>query len=85
VSPRAAWRRLTALARGHARRCGCPACDHAERDARAKLGMPVRHPEKITRDLPPGQDEQLAELASVLWPGDEYTAIIAELRREDRP
>ncbi len=80
-----ALRRLAALARGHARRCGCPACDTAERDARAAIGMPARHPERIMAGLPAGQDEQLAALADELWPDDEYTAIIIELRREDRP
>jgi len=57
----------------------------AERDARAAIGMPARHPERITRDLPAGQEEYLAALADALWPGDEYAAIIAELWRKDRP
>jgi hypothetical protein len=87
VSAAVAWvlRRLAALARGHARRCGCPACDKTERDARRLIGMPIRHPERITRDLPAGQDEWLAALADQLWPDDEYTAIITELRRKDQP
>jgi hypothetical protein len=76
---------LAALVRGHARRCGCPACDKAERDARMLIGMPIRHPERITADLPAGQDEQLAALADELWPDDEYTAIITELWRKDQP
>ena len=86
MTGRGLLRWLTALVRGHARgRCGCPACDRAERDARALIGMPARHPEWITRDLPAGQDEWLAALADQLWPGDEYTAIINELRRDDEP
>ena len=75
--------RLAALARGHARRCGCPACDKTEREARTLIGMPIRHPERITADLPAGQDEWLAALADELWPDDEYTAIITETRPED--
>lgn len=74
--------RLGAHIRG---RCGCPACDRAEREARAAIGMPARHPERITRDLPGGQKEWLAALAAALWPQDEYARIIAELWRENRP
>lgn len=82
----ARWlRRLAALARGHPRRCGCPVCDNTERTARTAIGMPIRHPERITAFLPAGQDEQLAALADELWPDEEYTAIIIELRQEDRP
>jgi hypothetical protein len=66
-------------------RCGCPFCHKAERDARAAIGLPARHPERITRDLPAGQEEYLAALAGALWPQDEYATIIAELWREDRP
>jgi len=53
---------------------------------RARAGRPGTarhappHPESITADLPAGQDEQLAALASELWPDDEYTAIITEQR-----
>jgi hypothetical protein len=46
----------------------------------ALRGMPLRHPESITADLPAAQDEQLAAVARELWPDDEYTAIIAEQR-----
>ena len=72
--------RLDAHVRG---RCGCPACDHAERDARTAIGVPATHPERITRELPPGQEDWLAAVAAVLWPDDEYTAIIASTRREE--
>jgi hypothetical protein len=77
-----AWLRapLAAHRRG---RCGCPLCHKAERDARAAIGMPARHPERITADLPAGQQEYLAALADTLWPDEEYAAIIAELWRED--
>jgi len=56
--------------------CRCPLCDACERDARPAAGMPARHPEFITRDLPAGQDEQLAAIAAEMWPADEYEAII---------
>jgi hypothetical protein len=47
--------------------------------------MPARYPERITNDLPAGQEEWLAALANTLWPDDEYAAIIAELWRKDQP
>ena len=53
---------------------------NAERAARKALGMAARHPERITRELSDRNEEWLAELASGLWPDDEYTAIIAETR-----
>jgi hypothetical protein len=58
--------------------CRCPACDTAEQKARAQLGMPARHPERIIRALSDRQEEQLAAAASQMWPEDEYTAIVAE-------
>jgi hypothetical protein len=56
----------------------------AERDARRAMGMPVRHPERITRELPESDEEWLAGLAAKLWPVDEYAHIISEIRREGR-
>ena len=47
--------------------------------------MPAAHPEKITRELPGGQEEWLAALAAALWPDEEYTAIITGTWRKDRP
>lgn len=64
--------------------CPCPLCDTAERDARAVVGMPARHPEYLTRNLGDGQDEWLAAIAASLWPADEYTSII-DAWREGRP
>lgn len=64
-------------------RCGCPLCNHAERHARAQLGMAPRHPERLTRELPEQQEEQLAAVATELWPDDEWTEITAETRKED--
>jgi hypothetical protein len=73
---------VRALGRLAARLCLRAACDQAEVDARKALGMPARHPERITREQPEGDEEWLAALASELWPGDEYTAIIIDTRRE---
>lgn len=86
----ALWDRVLAWLLGrvgaHVRdRCGCPLCNRAERDARAAIGMPARHPERITRELPGGQEEWLAALAGALWPEEEYTAIITGTWQEDRP
>lgn len=60
----------------HSGRCGCPLCSHSERRVRAKIGMPLRHPERITRELPAKQEALLGLLADELWPGCEYVAII---------
>ena len=56
-----------------------------ERIARAAVGMPAEHPELVT--LKPGRAEwkQLTAWLADLWPNDEYTAIVAEERRQDRP
>jgi hypothetical protein len=67
----------------HAGRCPCPLCHRAERDAREAMGVPLRHPERVTRELPAVQEEQLAELADELWPEDEYMAILANPWLED--
>jgi hypothetical protein len=77
-----AW--LATRAGAHVRGwCGCLACDRTEREARAAIGMPAVHPERITRDLPGGQEDWLAAVATELWPDDEYTAIFLETRREE--
>jgi hypothetical protein len=62
--------------------CGCCACDKTEREAREAIGMPARHPERITAELPEDQEEQLAALAAELWPDDDYVQIITETRQE---
>jgi predicted pyridoxine 5'-phosphate oxidase superfamily flavin-nucleotide-binding protein len=56
----------------------------AERRARKSIGMPARHPERLTAELPEADEEWLAGVAAELWPDDEYAQIIAETRREDR-
>jgi hypothetical protein len=56
-----------------------------ERIARAAVGMPAGHPELVTRK--PGHVEwkELAIWLTELWPNDEYTAIVAQTWRLDRP
>jgi hypothetical protein len=56
-----------------------------ERIARAAAGMPAGHPELVT--CKPGRAEwkKLTAWLAELWPNDEYTAIVAEERRQDRP
>ena len=63
--------------------CPCPACDRGERAARTAYRMPIRHPERITRELPAAQEEWLAAIAAELWPADEYTAIIDQPGEDD--
>ena len=56
-----------------------------ERIARASIGMPARHPERVTRK--PGRAEwrHLAAWLAELWPDDEYTAIVTDGWRQDHP
>jgi hypothetical protein len=56
-----------------------------EHAARAAAGMPAGHPEQLI--CKPGRAEwkQFAAWLAKLWPNDEYTAIIAEERRQHRP
>jgi hypothetical protein len=63
--------------------CPCPACNDDERTARAACRMPLRHPERITRELSAAHEDWLVALATELWPADEYTAIIDQPGRED--
>jgi hypothetical protein len=56
-----------------------------ERAARAALSMPAGHPERITRKPGRAQWKHLTARLTELWPHDEYTAIVAESRRTDRP
>jgi hypothetical protein len=55
-----------------------------ERIARATVGMPAGHPELITHKPSRAEWKQLTARLAELWPNDEYTAIVAEERR-DRP
>lgn len=56
-----------------------------ERAARAAIGMPAEHPELLTRR--PGRIEwrQFTAWLAEMWPDDEYTTIVAETWRQDRP
>jgi hypothetical protein len=54
-----------------------------ERAARAAIGMPAHHPERLTAELPQAQEHWLAGLAERLWPAGEYTHIVTDTRRED--
>ncbi len=56
-----------------------------ERIARAVTGMPAGHPERITRKPGRAEWKQLAAWLNELWPHDEYTAIVAQAWRLDRP
>ncbi len=67
--------RLASLARG-----GGPLARRRERTARAAIGMPARHPERITRGLRRRHEEWLTGLAARLWPGDEYAEIVRDCR-----
>jgi hypothetical protein len=67
----------------HVGRCRCPLCNRAERDARLEMGMPLRHPEGVTRYLPDLQEDYLDQLAERLWPDDEYITILANPWQED--
>jgi hypothetical protein len=56
-----------------------------ERIARAVVGIPAGHPELITRKSGRAEWKLLATWWTELWPNDEYTAIVAERWRQDRP
>jgi hypothetical protein len=47
--------------------------------------MPAGHPELVTRKPSRAEWKQLTAWLAELWPHDEYTAIVAEERRQDRP
>jgi hypothetical protein len=54
-----------------------------ERIARAAIGMPAEHPELVTRKPSRAEWKLFTAWCTELWPHDEYTAIVAESRRED--
>jgi hypothetical protein len=58
---------------------------HNERVARAAVGMPAGHPELVTCTPSRAEWKQLTAWLAELWPHDEYTAIVAEERRQDPP
>ncbi|MGO9292510.1 MAG: hypothetical protein ACLP52_01275 [Streptosporangiaceae bacterium] len=57
----------------------------AEREARAAIGMPPGHPELLTRKPSRAEWRHLSARLTELWPCDEYTAIVDEAWRQDRP
>ena len=75
-----AW--LRAALGGLARRAGAvvPEVPWREAAARTAIGMPARHPERITAGLRRRQEKWLAGLAAELWPADEYAAIVRDTR-----
>lgn len=56
-----------------------------ERVARAAIGMPSHHPEKLTRKPGRAEWKQFTAWLAALWPNDEYTAIVADAWRRDQP
>jgi len=56
-----------------------------ERIARTAVGMPAGHPELVTRKPGRAEWKQLTAWLAELWPNDEYTAIVAQTWRLDRP
>ena len=56
-----------------------------ERIARAAIGMPAEHPELVTGKPSRAEWKQIAAWLAELWPNDEYTAIVAQAWRPDRP
>jgi hypothetical protein len=47
--------------------------------------MPAGHPELVTHKPGRAEWKQLTAWLAELWPRDEYTAIVAEERRQDPP
>jgi hypothetical protein len=56
-----------------------------ERIARAAIGMPADHPELVTRRPARAEWKLLETWLGEMWPHDEYTAIVAQAWRQDRP
>jgi hypothetical protein len=57
----------------------------AERIARVAVGMPPKHPELVTRKPGRAEWKEFVFWLAELWPNDEYTAIVAQAWRLDRP
>lgn len=55
-----------------------------EQFARREAGMPLGHPEWLTRDLPDKGEDVLARLADDTWPADEYLDIVNNHQAGDR-
>lgn len=65
-------------------RCDCPFCSCGERRARVRTGMPMKHPERILRNLSDDQEKLLTALADATWSEAEYLDIIAGHMGEDQ-
>lgn len=62
------------------------ACDGktvTERMARAAIGMPACHPERLTHRAGRREAQELAAWHRQCWPADEYIAIIRDTHPED--
>jgi hypothetical protein len=55
-----------------------PLARRRERAARTAIGMPARHPERVTAELRRREEDWLAGLAADLWPEDEYAQIVRD-------
>lgn len=53
--------------------------------ARIAVGMPLLHPERVTRRPGRGEWKQLARWMTEMWPCDEYIVIVAQEWRKHRP
>jgi hypothetical protein len=56
-----------------------------ERIARAAIGMPAEHPERVTRKPSRAEWKRFAAWLAELWPNDEYTTIITDAWRRGLP
>lgn len=72
--------RLISLLAAFAERAGWvpPVVPWREVAARTAIGMPARHPERLTAELRRREEEWLAAVAAELWPTDEYAEIIRD-------
>jgi hypothetical protein len=55
----------------------------SERIARAAIGMPAFHPERLTGRVGRREVGHLGAWSQQCWPAGEYTAIIRDTRLED--
>jgi hypothetical protein len=62
-----------------------PSCQSGRADRHAASGMPIHHPEYVTREPCQAEGRQLADWLTELWPHDEYTAMSTQMQRKDPP
>jgi hypothetical protein len=58
---------------------------HGRFSRKARIARAAGHPELVTRKAGRAEWKLLATWCAELWPNDEYTAIVAEEWRQDRP